>query len=284
MPRRPSSRRNARTSRPSRKRPTVWRTKKAREAKSLKIQSVPSMRTRSTLALAKRPLRSSLRSALASAARSKGFIASQHRQPFALSVVQRLVRRQHRVLQRRADLRLLGGQRPGEQRVEQGTGAVQALTVLGQDGADADVHGRVVHPAVVVGGDAHRRIADLRLAREKDLGHVGHAHQLATDLAHEQAFGARAQARPFDAGVGDVAVQPDAHGRGLAGRPVDQLRAGRLRGRHMRGHALAEEASRAAAAWSSRSTGWAWPGRRGRSPAPGCPRPRSPGSAWRRRA
>ena len=74
----------------------------------------------------------------------------------------------------------------------------------------------VFEPAVVVGDDADRGVADLLLAGQEDLGHVGHAQQVAASPLQEQAHHTGAQARPLDAGVGDIAVQRDAQRGGLA--------------------------------------------------------------------
>ena len=71
--------------------------------------------------------------------------------------------------------------------------------------------GGVVEPAVVVGDDAHGGVRHLRFAREEDLGHVGHADQVAARLAQEAALGLRAEPGPFDAGIG--------RGRGAAACP-----------------------------------------------------------------
>ena len=90
---------------------------------------------------------------------------------------------------------------------------------LEDDGAatevDIDLRGRVefqhlddlVHgdramirvPAVVVGDHGDGRVADLRLARELGLRHVGHADHAAAPLAVEVGFGLGRELRPFHA-------------------------------------------------------------------------------------
>ena len=65
----------------------------------------------------------------------------------------------------------------------------------------------ILEPAVIVGRQRDRAVADLRLEREEGLRHVGHADQVGPGAAQEQALGTRAEARPLDAGVGLFLVQ-----------------------------------------------------------------------------
>ncbi len=68
----PSSRRSARSSRPSSTRPIVFRTQKRRREKSFTIQAAPAASTRKTWALAQRPSRSNRVCAVARSARVSG--------------------------------------------------------------------------------------------------------------------------------------------------------------------------------------------------------------------
>src|SRR6266513_1366046 len=66
---------------------------------------------------------------------------------------------------------------------------------------------RILEPGVVIGRYRDGAVAQLRLQGEECLRHVGHADDIRTRGAQEQALRAGAEARTLDAGVGLVLVQ-----------------------------------------------------------------------------
>ena len=65
----------------------------------------------------------------------------------------------------------------------------------------------IVEPAVIVCRDGDRAVAELRLAGKKGFRYVGHADQVRTTIAQEEAFGAGSESRSFDDGVGLALVK-----------------------------------------------------------------------------
>ena len=110
---------------------------------------------------------------------------------------------------------------------------------------------RILQPTVIVGHQAHRRVSHLGLPGQEDFWHVGHADQVAARLAQEVTLGLGAQAWPFDAGVGEAAMDLQATPGGGGPHGIDQYGTDGFRCRYMGGHAPAEEgqvATRGAAA------------------------------------
>ncbi len=147
-----------------------------------------------------------------------------------------------------------------------------------------DRHRVVVRmPAVVVGDERERRVADLRFARELRFLQVGHADDVEACRAVEVRLGDRRELRPFHADVGAAAM----HRRAGASRPRPTRRrsSGRQNGMRepdVRHQAVAEKRADPAA----RAIEELRSARRGPaacSPRAGC-RPRSPTESIRRRA
>src|SRR5207253_603891 len=100
----------------------------------------------------------------------------------------------------------------------------------------------ILEPGVVIGRYRDGAVAQLRLQGEECLRHVGHADDIRTRGAQEQALRTGAEARTLDAGVGLVLVQRHAarvrHARDQGGGGA----AGGLCARDMRDQPAAEEA------------------------------------------
>ena len=99
-------------------------------------------------------------------------------------------------------------------------------------------------PAIVIGDHRHRRVADLRLAGELCLRHIGHADHVALPRAVELAFGEGGKLRPLHDEIGAAALQRHADpGPGSDERVADPA-ADWVRHRHMRDTARSEETLR----------------------------------------
>ena len=98
-------------------------------------------------------------------------------------------------------------------------------------------------PAVVVGHHGDRRVANLGLAGELGLGHVGHADHVAAPAAVEVALGARRELRTFHDEVGAAARRRQCcSSRAAASTRSTSSRAHGIGHRHMRHAARPEEA------------------------------------------
>ena len=97
-------------------------------------------------------------------------------------------------------------------------------------------------PAVVVRDHGHRRVAQLRLARELGLGHVGHADHVAVPAAVELRLRQARELRAFHHEVGAAARDLDASLVRRRREVVAEAVAHRLRHRHVRHQPGAEEA------------------------------------------
>ena len=102
-------------------------------------------------------------------------------------------------------------------------------------------------PAVVVGDHGHGRVAELGLARQLGLGHVGHADHVKAQLPVHVRFGQRRKLRPFHAHVGAAAMHRHAGRVAGIAQHAAQLPAGRLVESHVRHHAAAEKRGNAPA-------------------------------------
>src|SRR6266581_2570903 len=92
----------------------------------------------------------------------------------------------------------------------------------------------IVEPAVIVGRYTNRAVAELRLAGEKGLRYVGHADQVRTTIAQEEAFSAGSEARSFDDRVCLALVEGQfQRTRGVryeaGGRAASRVRRGNMR-------------------------------------------------------
>ncbi len=96
-------------------------------------------------------------------------------------------------------------------------------------------------PAVEIRHHGDGRVANLRLARELRLRHVGHADDRIAELLVGEALRERGELRPFHAHIGAVAHGADAFRFRGGGEMDAQARRDRMRHRHVRDAALAEE-------------------------------------------
>ena len=97
-------------------------------------------------------------------------------------------------------------------------------------------------PAIVIGDHRHRRVAELRLAGELGLRHVGHADHVAAPRAVELRFGEGRELRALHHEIGAAALAGDADCPGCRLDAVARSGADRLGQRHMRDAAGPEEA------------------------------------------
>ena len=102
----------------------------------------------------------------------------------------------------------------------------------------------IVEPAVIVGRDGDRAVAELRLARPGSFRNVRHADQVGARVAQKEAFGAGSEPRAFDARIGLVLVEGQLQRRADAGNQSCGRCAGRVRRRNMRDEPAAEEGRR----------------------------------------
>ena len=115
----------------------------------------------------------------------------------------------------------------------------------GEDRSDVDL-AMVRVPAVIVGDHRHRHVAELGLAGELGLGHVGHADDIgAPVLAIHPALGQGRELRPLHGQVGAAHMRLDADRGGGPAQRAAQPGAGRLGEADMGDAAGAEEAAHA---------------------------------------
>ena len=96
-------------------------------------------------------------------------------------------------------------------------------------------------PAIVIGDHGDRGVAQLRLARELGLGHVGHADHRAAPGTIELGFGTGGKLRPFHDHVGAAAHHRQPGLRRRRGECVAEPAAHRIGHRHMGGEAGLEK-------------------------------------------
>src|SRR6185312_14417888 len=96
-------------------------------------------------------------------------------------------------------------------------------------------------PAIVVGDHRHGRIADLGLAGELGLRHIGHADYIAPPSAVKLALCPRRELRSFDNDIRAAALCRRADDRSSGGERVADATADRMRDRDMRNAARPEK-------------------------------------------
>ena len=172
--------------------------------------------------------------------------------------------------------------------VERADGAgnhlLRRARVLRQVGDDHLHRHRVVirMPAVVVGDERDRRVADLGFARELRFLEIGHPDDVHAPLPIQLRLGLGRELRPFHADVGAAAMHLRAgRDRGVVGEPA-QVLAERMRERDVADEPVAEERADAAPRPIEELIG-NHADRAARTPLSGF-RPRSPTGCARRRA
>src|SRR5262249_1941877 len=97
-------------------------------------------------------------------------------------------------------------------------------------------------PAVVIGGEGDRAIADLRLDSQESFGNVRHADEVGARAAEKETLGPGTEPWPFDTGVGFVLVDRRTEGTGDSGDEIRGRAANRLCGRDVSDDAPTKEA------------------------------------------
>ena len=99
-------------------------------------------------------------------------------------------------------------------------------------------------PAVVVGHERHRRVADLRFARELGFLQVGHADDVRAPRAIQVRLGKRRELRALHAHIGAAAVHAGADPLRARRRQLPERVADRMRKADVRDDAVAEKRRR----------------------------------------